>query len=80
MHCRCYKGFVLIARDENTIELSNVTDALRRAETRDGMNALALPQIDYFNAVVAERADKQSLARGVEGKVVDPSLHARQRN
>lgn len=71
---------VLIVRDEKTIELRNVTDTLRCAETGNGMNAFALSQIDYFKAVIAERTDKQSFARGIERKMIDPPFHARQRN
>ena len=44
------------------------------------MNALAFSQIDYFYAVVAEGADKQSFAAGIEGEMIDAALHARQRN
>jgi len=35
---------------------------LRRAETSDRVDALALLQIEDFHGVVAQRADEQSLA------------------
>jgi len=44
------------------------------------VGALAVSQIDYFKAVVSQRADEQSLAGWISSEVVDPSFDARQRN
>jgi hypothetical protein len=44
------------------------------------MHAFTFVQVDYFNAVVAESADKQSLAGCVAVEVVYPALDSRQRN
>jgi hypothetical protein len=42
------------------------------------VDALAFSQIDYFETVVSQRTDEQSLARWISSKVVDPSFDARQ--
>jgi len=41
------------------------------------VNSLAPAQIKNFHGVIAERADKQSLASGIKRKMVDSSFDTR---
>jgi hypothetical protein len=44
------------------------------------MNSLAPAQIDNFNGVIAECADKQSFAGSIVGEMIYSSFHPTQRN
>jgi hypothetical protein len=44
------------------------------------MDPLAFANVNYFNAVVAERAHEQSLAYRIETEMIDPAFDSRQRN
>ena len=62
------------------VEFGNINETLRRSETGDRVDALAFAQVEHFGGVVAQRADEQSFAGGVEIEVINPSFHARQRD
>ena len=49
---------VLIRGDIEAFRLRHISNSLRRTQTRDGMDSLAVAQIDYFDAVVAACTDK----------------------
>src|SRR5450755_4374738 len=51
----------LVVCDDQPSGLCHIANALRVSKTCDGMNALSFLQVDYFQAVVAQRADKQPL-------------------
>ena len=42
------------------------------------MNAFTRPQIDYFQAVVPQRADKQALVRQIDREMVDAAFYVGQ--
>ena len=43
---------------EQAIALGNKGNTLRRSETTDRVNALAFVQVDHFDCVIAQRANK----------------------
>jgi hypothetical protein len=44
------------------------------------MDALAFAHVEHFDGVIAQRADEQSFACGVEIEVIDPPFYSRQRD
>src|SRR6476646_7692462 len=58
----------------------DISDALGRSQTADGVNPRALMQINHLDGVVPERANKQSFARIIESEMIDPPIDSRQRN
>ena len=44
------------------------------------MNSLAFAEVDNFEAIVSQSADKQSVVRCIQRKMIDSSLHSRQRD
>ena len=44
------------------------------------MNAFTRPQIDHFQAVVLQRADKQSLVRQIDREMIDAAFYVGQRD
>src|SRR5438105_6382556 len=55
--------------DEQAIQLLNKGNTLGRSETTDGVNALAFVQVDHFDRVIAQSANKQPLAGCIEIEV-----------
>ncbi|MEY2574972.1 MAG: hypothetical protein QOF80_459 [Verrucomicrobiota bacterium] len=69
-----------VVRHEKPILQGKIRQALRCAEAAKGVNTLTLSQIEYFHAVVAQRADEQSFAGRIEIEVVDPAFDAGEGN
>lgn len=65
-------SFVL--SNKQTIHVRGITESLRCSETRDGVNALARSQIEYFDRVIAERTNKQPFPGRIEREMVETSF------
>jgi hypothetical protein len=70
----------LIVCDKETVELGGISNALRCTEASNGMDSLALAQIEHFNGVITERAHEQSFALCVEIEVINSSFDSGQRD
>jgi hypothetical protein len=64
--------------DEQAIQLRNKCNSLGRSEATDRVNALAFVQVDYFDSVIAQRANKQSFAGCIEIEVIYSSFDSGQ--